>query len=149
MQCFYDGICTNLINGTNYDFNCSCKFPYYGKNCQLKQNVCKGVTCSKKGVCYKNETRYYCKCFKGYSGQNCEIESSQVKTIKAVNNVSAYFSITFIVIFYGSVLLLDICHYWKSIKKYFKRTFMKKNKKIIKYDEENTNDTAKEIKNED
>jgi len=152
LQCLYNGICTNLINGNNYDFNCTCRFPYYGKNCQLKQNLCKGVTCSKKGVCYTNETTYYCKCFKGYSGQNCELESNQVKTIKTVNNLSAYFSITFIVIFYSSILLLDICHYWKPIKKYFKRTFMKKTRKINEMTDqnvENTDRNSEEIKNED
>jgi hypothetical protein len=143
LQCLYNGTCNNIINNNNnYDFNCTCKYPYYGRNCQFKQNLCKGITCSNKGVCYNNETTsYYCKCFKGYSGQICEIESNQAKTIKTVNNVSAYFSITFIVIFYASILLLDICHYWKPIKKYFKRIFVKKTKRIVIH-EQNDEETV-------
>lgn len=99
MQCLYDGICTNLIEESNYDFNCTCKFPYYGKNCQLKQNLCKEITCSNQGICYTNETTYYCKCFNGYSGQLCEIQSSQAKTIKTISNLSAYISIIFILLY--------------------------------------------------
>ena len=55
--------------------------------------------------------------------------------------------------------MLDIFHYWKPIKKYFKRLFMKKTRKIIRYDEkinemtdqnvENTDRNSEEIKNED
>ena len=134
LQCINNGEC---INNNDYNFTCNCSYPFYGNRCQFKQNLCKGITCSNKGVCYNNKTSYYCKCFKGYSGQICEIESNQAKTIKTVNNLSAYFSITFIVIFYASILLLDICHYWKPIKKYFKRIFIKNTKKIVLNDVQN------------
>ena len=121
LQCLNNGTCLNIINASNnnnnYDFNCTCdpKSIYYGRNCELKLNICQNVTCSQKGICYINNTNnyyYYCKCFIGYTGQSCQFESNQAKTIKTINNMSAYISIIIIVAFFISILLLDLCHYW-------------------------------------
>jgi hypothetical protein len=123
LKCLNNGTCLNIIineNSNNYDFNCQCEPFYYGKNCELKVNLCQNVTCSNKGVCYKNKTSYYCKCFKGYTGQLCQIESNQSKTIKTINNMSAYLSIVIFGLFFISILLLDICHYWNPIKRNIK-----------------------------
>jgi len=137
LQCLNKGLCINSRFDAikdDYNYTCNCSYPFYGGRCELKQNLCKGVTCSKQGVCYANQTSYTCKCFIGYSGPNCEIESNQVKRMKAICNVSGYFSYTFIIIFYSSIVLFDICHYWIPIKRYFKRRFMRSTRKIIRYE---------------
>jgi len=131
-QCLNNGICTNIqINMSYYDFNCTCQDPYYGRHCELKINKCKNIDCSRQGICIQNETTTYCNCFKGYSGRICEIISVELKKIKTINNVSAYVSIIFMILFFILIILFDLLYYWKSIKIYLKNKFKPKQNQTI------------------
>lgn len=73
------------MNETKYDYECKCTFPYYGKSCEQKIDICQNVTCSNTGSCNSvgiNET--LCKCYKGYYGDGCELVSWELKVAKAV-----------------------------------------------------------------
>lgn len=106
--CLKNGTCTNLMNGTVYDFECKCKFPYFGRYCEQKIKLCLNVTCSKQGWCYENDTIPMCKCFTGFDGLNCEIVSQELMKAKAISNVAAYLAIGCIVVFFSVFIFMDI-----------------------------------------
>ncbi|UJR19401.1 hypothetical protein I4U23_022531 [Adineta vaga] len=45
--CLNNGTCHNLNN--NQDYNCSCPFGYFGKQCEIDRRICKENTCLNNG----------------------------------------------------------------------------------------------------
>jgi hypothetical protein len=103
-----NGKCIDKLEIIPYDFNCECEYPWYGRHCELKINLCENITCSKQGICYSNLTLPLCKCFSGYSGTNCEIKSQEMKFIQMINNTYAVvLYVLFILLFMFIILLLE------------------------------------------
>ena len=108
-QCINNATCINILNQSVYDYNCECQYPFYGRRCQLKINLCLNYTCvAKQGVCFVNGTEPECKCFTDFSGQYCQIVSSQLKFVKAVSNGTAVISILIMSTFAGIIVSFDI-----------------------------------------
>lgn len=110
-QCFNNGTCNDKINETinKYDFECDCQYPYYGKRCTSRLNLCLNSTCiSNQGMCFINGSQIMCKCYTGYSGNNCEIISTGVKVIKAVSTGSAVVAILILVSFFIFIISMDV-----------------------------------------
>jgi len=86
-----------------YDFECKCEYPWYGRYCELKINVCENTTCNRQGICYSNLTEPICKCFTGYTGDNCEIQS-----LHMMNDAYAILLyVLFILVFMLLILFLE------------------------------------------
>ena len=103
-----NGKCINKLEIIPYDFDCKCEYPWYGRHCELKINLCENMTCSKQGICYSNLTLPMCKCFPGYSGTNCEIKSQEMEFIQIINNTYAVvLYVLFILLFMFIILLLE------------------------------------------
>ena len=113
--CINNGTCTNIMNsnGSYTGYNCSCKFPYHGTNCENKIDLCSNVTCSKQGICKTtNDLDPKCSCLMGYEGDNCETESSSLKTQKKVSTAAKYIAYASVAAFYMMMFALDLLGYW-------------------------------------
>lgn len=116
-QCFNNGTCIDKINEAKYDFECQCPFPYYGKRCESRLNLCLNSTCvDKQGKCFINGTQTMCKCYTGFSGDNCEIISAGVQIAKAVSTGSAIAAIAILVSFFVFIILMDISKLFTGTK---------------------------------
>lgn len=110
-QCFNNATCVNKINLTTnaYDFDCECPFPYYGRRCESRINLCLNSTCvANQGRCYINVTKPLCKCFPGYLGENCELLETSTKVVKAVSTGSAVVAILMLTSFFGLIIFMDV-----------------------------------------
>jgi len=87
-KCLWNGNCTDIINGTSYDFECKCPYPYFGRYCHLKINLCQNKTYSNQGACKINDTTPYCSCYTGYQGENCDQMNQELQTIKMISTIS-------------------------------------------------------------
>ena len=120
-QCFNNGECINQFNATTntYDFECKCQFPFYGRRCESKIDLCStNSTCvPNQGRCEINGTETICKCFSGYSGDNCEIISTKVKIVKSVKTGSIALTVCFGILFLGLILINDISNFYLNFYK--------------------------------
>ncbi len=108
-QCINNATCINKLNQTVYDFSCECQYPFYGRRCELKVNLCLNYTCvARQGTCVVNGTQPVCSCFSSFSGQFCEIMSTQLKLVKAVSTGTAVIAILVMSTFVGLIVSLDI-----------------------------------------
>jgi len=115
-----NGKCINKLEIIPYDFDCKCEYPWYGRHCELKINLCENMTCSKQGICYSNLTLPMCKCFPGYSGTNCEIKSEEMKIKQIISNGAVAASILFFLMFTILIIFLD-CVNRKKFKKFLSK----------------------------
>ncbi|XP_063955601.1 neurogenic locus notch homolog protein 1-like [Lytechinus pictus] len=74
--CQGNGICTDHLHITPYNFSCICQSPFIGQTCQYEDpcytNPClNGGTCSYTGG-VSSQPVQECVCSSGYSGESCE-----------------------------------------------------------------------------
>ena len=100
-----NGTCIDIINGTSYDFECKCPFPYYGRNCQLKINLCQNMTCSQQGACIVNGITPECKCFTGFLGKNCDQLSQELQTVKMISDIASIIAYIAIGVFIFAIIV--------------------------------------------
>ena len=107
-----------LINGSIGDsFKCLCIYPYTGRQCELKINVCENETCSGNGYCFDNSSQPTCQCFMNYLGDKCSTMTRQLKIIKQVTSVTAVLAIVILSLFGVVFLAMDISSFSsKSLK---------------------------------
>ncbi|XP_018651488.1 axon guidance protein [Schistosoma mansoni] len=68
--CQNGGTCLAL---TQLDYKCSCKPPYYGKNCEQRDHICSTNPCQNGGLCKITAypSSYKCICPTGFHGPTC------------------------------------------------------------------------------
>ena len=70
-QCQHEGACSvneDRLGG----FECSCKPPYVGKNCEIHE-LCEGEDgCQNGATCDVHDGKVKCNCPLGYAGKKCE-----------------------------------------------------------------------------
>ena len=118
-----DGICAQshiCLNGgfrLSLNNSCSCQCPdnglFYGKNCELRRNLCENRTCSFNGYCTQIQNETQCKCFNGYGGETCQYESISLKLHKSVQSTSTIICIIFICLFWMLIFTSDLMNYFK------------------------------------
>jgi hypothetical protein len=111
--CLNSGVGTNTYESENstefLDYNCTCKFPFYERNCQLMLDLCEAKNCSMRGFCkVKNRTETVCQCYDRNEGTNCEIVSERLVNLQKVVRGSVIVSSVLIVLFYTAIILADI-----------------------------------------
>ena len=133
--CLWNGNCTNIINGSSYDFECKCPYPHYGRYCHLTIDLCENITCyQRQGFCKVDGSIAYCKCFSDFLGNNCEKISQQLQTVKTVCNITASVSFIIIALFLGLVILNDFSRFVSFLLNRSKpiKKIIKKKKPIVK-----------------
>ncbi|CAH8498302.1 unnamed protein product [Schistosoma turkestanicum] len=68
--CQNGGTCLAL---TQLDYKCSCKPPYYGKNCEQRDHICSTNPCQNGGLCKITSypSSFKCICPTGFHGPTC------------------------------------------------------------------------------
>ena len=105
--------CTEVIvpNGLN-TFNCTCNSSiYYGDRCQMKVDICEGISCSFNGKCFNIMNVPVCKCFINYNGTRCELKSEALKAIESTISCMSIVAICLIGIFFVMIMAMDYFTY--------------------------------------
>ncbi|CAH8848446.1 unnamed protein product [Trichobilharzia szidati] len=76
--CLNGGTCLAL---TQLEYKCSCKPPFYGKNCEQRDHICSTNPCQNGGLCKITAypSSYKCICPPGFHGPTC---AKQLETCK-------------------------------------------------------------------
>ena len=117
--CMKNGTCTDVVNSTGsfVDFNCSCIYPNYGRNCQLAIDLCANITCSNHGACKVNGSQTSCSCFSGFEGADCSVISKTYQAIKKTISATSIIACFCIGGFYSLILLSDLMELCRKNKK--------------------------------
>ena len=67
-----DGPCVNgQCKDDYYDFSCTCKLGYEGKNCEIMTDNCASGPCQNGGRCTNVPGNFTCNCPESYFGATC------------------------------------------------------------------------------
>ena len=118
-SCLNNATCIDFSNSYNYNmslssntsYNCLCNKLYEGSNCEFKIDMCKNETCSGNGNCVEVNNKPTCECFSMFDGDKCEITSNELKIIKSIISLASITAIVTVVVFYLTIILMDITKY--------------------------------------
>ena len=82
--CFNGGTCTDKP----WDYACTCKPGYTGKNCEIDIDECYSDPCRNNAECLDEINGYRCICNPGYAGVNCETDLDECASKPCLNGGS-------------------------------------------------------------
>ena len=116
--CANGGRCVDIGDSTigNYtNFTCVCPYPFYGRHCETTLDLCKDETCSDHGYCMVvNVTNTLCKCYYMYEGVHCELITERLQVIRRVITTSTILAIIIIILFYATIVTLDLMSFFMN-----------------------------------
>ncbi|XP_070552281.1 protocadherin Fat 4-like [Ptychodera flava] len=66
-------------------FNCTCRTPYFGQQCEQEPDSCESNPCENGATCHKESLSYYCECPPGFTGSLCETNIDECTSNPCVN----------------------------------------------------------------
>lgn len=104
-------------------------------NCELKVDLCVGVSCENRGICQTVDMKWQCQCLDSlnYYGDHCQYKVAALVTKEYLSRSFAAVAIVSITITGGFIVIMDILKYFFHIDPVeFERDSYRRRRELLK-----------------